>query len=491
MKGFRAVIEPSGSSRGGRRLSGFALILACAAAATLPAGEAAAEELAYGCVMTEMQVVPPTGSTAIGAGQFIIDTEANTLSYRIAFTGLSSDEVAAHIHGYAGPGEQALIAHYLPPDNPKVGVWNYAEAVEADILAGRTYVNIHTTMFNGGEIRGQIVPLNASLDGAQQNPPVDTGAAGWGVCTIDTDANELSYHIAFDGLSSAETAAHIHGFALHGAGAGPLHTLPAGSPKVGTWSYMESQEAGILEGRTYINVHTADFPDGEIRGQIVPIVAPIDGAQEDPDTDPSGAGIGLIAYDPDGDALSYDITFAGLTSPETAAHIHGFAPPDSSAGVLHTLPMGERKIGAWSYGSADEEMVFAGLTYINIHSEMFPAGEIRGQIEGFRDQTTVSVGELDAGQQSAFRLNRIAPNPLRGETGIGFALDEAMPVRLAVYDARGRLVRVLAERRMAAGDHVVSWNGRDAADRPVASGVYRARLATPNGEATRQVTVLR
>ena len=47
-----------------------------------------------------------------------------------------------------------------------------------------------------------------------------------------------------------------------------LFPLPAGSPKIGTITYTDPEEAGIFGGQTYINIHSANFPGGEIRGQI-------------------------------------------------------------------------------------------------------------------------------------------------------------------------------------------------------------------------------
>ncbi len=109
------------------------------------------------------QEVPPTPSTATGSGTFTIDTAANILNFSISFAGLSGAPTDAHIHGPAPPGANANILFSLTPlglASPITGTWNYPEANEADILAGNTYVNIHTLLFPAGEIRGQILPTS-------------------------------------------------------------------------------------------------------------------------------------------------------------------------------------------------------------------------------------------------------------------------------------------------------------------------------------------
>lgn len=109
------------------------------------------------------QIVPPTASSGTGNGTFVIDAAANTLSFNITVSGLvGGAETAAHIHGPAPAGANAPnpspIFFDLPLGASKVGVWNYPESAEADILAGRTYIKIHTILFPAGEIRGQILP---------------------------------------------------------------------------------------------------------------------------------------------------------------------------------------------------------------------------------------------------------------------------------------------------------------------------------------------
>lgn len=122
------------------------------------------------------------------------------------------------------------------------------------------------------DARAQIFNYTVTMDGAQETPPVATAATGSGTAVIDTTANTLTLSYSFSGLSSAQTDAHIHGFAGIGAGpAGVLNPLPLGSPVVNhIWNFTEPQEASILAGLTYVNIHSSNFGGGEIRGQIVP-----------------------------------------------------------------------------------------------------------------------------------------------------------------------------------------------------------------------------
>jgi hypothetical protein len=113
------------------------------------------------------------------------------------------------------------------------------------------------------------VELKADLDGDQEVPPVVTGASGSGEFVLNKDANTLNFEIAYENLEGVETAAHIHGFSGPGVDSGVLFTLPVGSPKIGVWSFDEAQEQSILDGMTYVNIHSDLHPGGEIRGQIV------------------------------------------------------------------------------------------------------------------------------------------------------------------------------------------------------------------------------
>ncbi|MCP4546379.1 MAG: hypothetical protein GY835_07930 [bacterium] len=81
------------------------------------------------------------------------------------------------------------------------------------------------------------------------------------------------------------------------------------------------------------------------------------------------------------------------------------------------------------------------------------------------------------------------PNPFNPSTTLRFTLVEGGPIRLVVFDTGGRLVRILGEGVFEAGEHSVRWDGRDASGRPVASGLYLARLRV-DGEEQRGVKML-
>jgi alpha-tubulin suppressor-like RCC1 family protein len=116
------------------------------------------------------------------------------------------------------------------------------------------------------------VPLltyNIVLQGVQQVPPVSPSGSGTATVTVDTVNNVISWTINFSGLTSAFSAAHFHGPAARGASAGVK--IPIGgtaSPLTGSTTYLEADEADITGGNWYMNIHTVNNPNGEIRGQL-------------------------------------------------------------------------------------------------------------------------------------------------------------------------------------------------------------------------------
>src|SRR5262249_32943239 len=159
-----------------------------------------------------------------------------------------------------------------------------------------------------------------------------------------------------------------------------------------------------------------------------------------------------------------------LGAAETAAHIHGFAPAGSPAGVLSAVALGSRAIGSWAYGAANEANVFAGLTYFNIHTSTNLGGEIRGQIQ---DLPAASPAPLSL-ENSPRPMGGLAarPNPFGARTQLSFQLSRTGSVSMQIIGVDGRVVRHVEPATFAPGAHSYEWDGMDDAGRVAAPGVY-------------------
>ncbi|MCA1594501.1 MAG: PQQ-dependent sugar dehydrogenase, partial [Acidobacteria bacterium] len=102
------------------------------------------------------QEVPPTNSHAIGAATLLLDKDETTARVSLSFSGLSAAETASHIHGPALPGTTAAVLIDLPAG----GNFNdfpitLTPQQVRDLKAGLLYINVHSSAFPAGEIRGQ------------------------------------------------------------------------------------------------------------------------------------------------------------------------------------------------------------------------------------------------------------------------------------------------------------------------------------------------
>ncbi len=102
----------------------------------------------------------------------------------------------------------------------------------------------------------------------------------------------------------------------------------------------------------------------------------------------------------------------------------------------------------------------------------FDLGEEEIAIEPERSDVA-SAGNIPAAQTG---LVGVFPNPFNPQTAIAFELQKAGPVRLGIYDLRGRLVRQLLDEQRGTGRQEVTWDGRDSNGQMVASGTYVVQI---------------
>jgi hypothetical protein len=152
----------------------------------------------------------------------------------------------------------------------------------------------------------------------------------------------------------------------------------------------------------------------------VPIVfnAVMSAANEVPGNSSTATGFVVVTFDVDAHVLTVDVTWQGLTSLPTAAHIHCCAPPGFNAGVATQVPtfLGFPSLITGSYSNTfntlmastynpafivmgdvagAETRLFdsmrANLTYFNLHTSGNPGGEIRGNLAEVPEPATLGL----------------------------------------------------------------------------------------------------
>lgn len=114
----------------------------------------------------------PTVSPGTGVGLMTYDDVSNQLSWNITFSGLLAGATASHFHGPAAPGASAGVQVTIPlgaftgmTSGNLTGMATITGTQETQLLSDLWYINIHTSLYTGGEIRGQVqvVPLPAAV----------------------------------------------------------------------------------------------------------------------------------------------------------------------------------------------------------------------------------------------------------------------------------------------------------------------------------------
>lgn len=114
----------------------------------------------------------------------------------------------------------------------------------------------------------------------------------------------------------------------------------------------------------------------------IKFVFPLSGDQVVPAVATQAVGIGEVTLDTDSLALSWIITYKGLMGTPRAAHFHGPAARGVNAGVRLGFADPKSPIeGKQVISKEFAKEIIAGLWYVNIHSDLYPSGEIRGQVE--------------------------------------------------------------------------------------------------------------
>jgi hypothetical protein len=265
------------------------------AAIPLPA---LANNVEFGARLDPEREVPPTASEGDGEVEFILRRDSTR--FELQWEDLTANVTAAHIHcapeGSNGSVGVTLLMGPLDPDGrvkntftaPDAGNgcgWTTLGDVIGAVFDGNAYVNVHTSTFPGGEIRGQLrigsLEFETEMNARNEVPANDSD--GEGEAELRARSDRIRFAVEWDDLTGDVIAGHIH-CAPAGVNGSVAVTLLMGTfdnedrvrssfaaPDTETpcgWTTLGDVVGAVIDGNAYVNIHTVDFPGGEIRGQL-------------------------------------------------------------------------------------------------------------------------------------------------------------------------------------------------------------------------------
>lgn len=235
----------------------------------------------------------------------------------------------------------------------------------------------------------------------------------------------------------------------------------------------------------------------------------------------SGTANAILSFDADGDGF-LDLAHgdiwqnegfpAGITRHWLGLALQGTASSRQAVGTRARLFAGNLAQSRWASGgdgkSQEHGILSFGLGDMAAADSLvldWPSGATQrltalaaDQIHGVVEDSTLGVGggERAGGLPRFWALSQNYPNPFNPQTAISFDIpggEQSQPVRvrLAIFDVRGRLVKVLVEKDLPAGCHTVTWDGREANGALAPSGVYFYRLKAGKFTETRKMLLMK
>jgi hypothetical protein len=121
-------------------------------------------ETGFAAYLDGLQESPPNASPATGTAVMVLNNAQTELTYQISFSGLVGTQTAAHFHhnDIGNPSPNGAVVRGIGVGSPIAGVWKNTDAepltpfLVGELIAGRIYINVHSTVYPGGEIRGNI-----------------------------------------------------------------------------------------------------------------------------------------------------------------------------------------------------------------------------------------------------------------------------------------------------------------------------------------------
>ncbi len=463
------------------------------------------------------QAVPVATSAQ---GLVLVELSGAQLTLTGSFYNLSSalsNTTASAALYFGDAGEEGAMTIALDPQletDRRSGIFEargntftlIAEQLRA-LKTGGLYLNLLTAKYPAGELRGQILPeanafFSANLSANNLVSPV--ASSGRGTCFASLTGPRLTVSGSFNALHAAfnPNLAAMQRGAVDENGPAEIMLAAISSPdsasgvfelRDNTFTLTDEQAVALHEGKFYINIPSAAFPGGELRGQLLPVpnhfpnfpalLSPEEGAAFS--LEDTGCAALEITWthsnDPDGNALVYLWQLlADTTAPGFIINM------SAGASAALNVPLSELDSLLAQAGHENEKRIELYHRVYASDGSLQSASAFRAIIFT-RTQTSVSASE-NLPLTHALLSNH--PNPFTTTTQIAFTLPRAEHVRLEIYNTLGQRVRTLSAENFPRGRHERTWNGRDDIGRLVPAGLYFCRVQTERFQRVRRLLLL-
>lgn len=435
--------------------------------------------------------VPPAVTPANGLAVFNLSLDRTTVRYWAVAEDLSGVVTGAHLH-YGNDLEAGGVAYVLDVESTGHSVKGSFD-VNADIVSGtpagfldslfqgNIYINMHTSDFPAGEVRGNLaletgIEFDAAMDTIQEGHDVISDYASKGVAqlSLNADFTELEYYIVVDSLTGPITGAHLHN-ATAGNDGPVLVALTVGSSNVlsGTITGADLTDELIhelLESAVYINVHTADNANGEVRGQVNRVAREgytirMDGSQEVPAVVSDGTGGGIATINRERDNVHLMVVTRDLDGDISGAHLHEAAAGSNGPVIVDATSLFtgnaafSSAFGYLTITPTNEAAIRGNGVYLNIHNMQNMDGEIRGQV--YRGSECFNQSALGINEEAVNNTLTVYPNPTGSTLTVAMDDFETGTV-LNLVNLSGQVVKTI----------VMTTNGQTIDMNDLNAGVY-------------------
>ncbi|HUM46998.1 MAG TPA: CHRD domain-containing protein [Chitinophagales bacterium] len=481
--------------------------------ASNPAGEIRGQikletDLNFVTDLNSMETIPMIMvSTAYGLGSFGLSMDNSKLNFKVICQGLTGAITSAKL--YAGTigmiGEEVADISSFIDGNVITGSLFPPASMLGNLLIGEIYLNITTAENPTGELRSQLVnykglTFDGILDGAQMVPPVATPAEGVCVIRFSPDLVTMYYDIVVEGVASSIDYAHLH----IGEFGQPYNstsfqvdftsTIEGNRIKGTKTNISETNKDRLLTSELTLLIHTAAYPQGEIRSQIVRYAREgftinLEGEQVVPAVASAAYGSGIVSISRDEENAHYNWVAGNLSATPTAAHFKNNVVGQNGPILYHMGPamsVVENNVSANGFWKSSDTTPFLSMNsaqfsadsvYLDVQNSAFPGGEIRGQVlDGY---VTYILGTNSISSDFDFL---VYPNPGAGQIILSIPAFKNTNATIEVFDLLGRIAFSEASSGIGFSEFKIDLS-------TLSKGNYILRVSNNDQFATKKITL--